>query len=195
VLAIGTLVLALAIIGSLSGFIKTAVYDSGSSSPRVLGVGSPLSYTASIDGNAKHIRDGTNAYLAHLDAVNSSSSHIAGLAGSTSQMTANVAALRDGLAVVLAQSRGIDHGLHGLSTTAGAAGGTLAGVGGDSAAIAGLMVLLRSATAGLGGNVRAIDVTAGEIAGTQLPDALAATLAIDRLLPMGVPVARTEPGP
>jgi len=195
VLGIGAAILALAVVGSLTGVIKGLIYDTGASSPRIQGIGSPLSYTASIDGNAKHIRDGTRDYLAHLAAVNASSDHIASLAMETSQMTSSVSALRSGLGMVLRESRGIGRGLNALSTTAGTAGGTLEGVAGNSAEIASLMALLRTATAALGGSVRAIDRTAGGIASTQLPAALAATRAIDDLLPMGVPATKTETGP
>jgi hypothetical protein len=192
VLAVGVLVLAVVILGSLTGAIKTAVYDGSAGSPRVHAVGSPLSYTASIDANAKHIRDGTAAYLGHLDRIDASSGYIRSLASSTDTMRTSVAALRLGLARVLLESRGIDTGLRHLSRTAGTAGGSLSGVAASSSDIAALMALLRSATASLGGAVRAIDATAAGIAGTQLPAALAATRAIDALLPSGVPPVRHE---
>jgi hypothetical protein len=195
VLATGAVVLAVAILASLTGVAKGLLYDRNAGSARVEGVGSPLSYTASIDANAKHIRDGTAAYLAHLNAVDAASDHITALAGSTAQMTTSIGALSAGLALVLRRSQAIDRGLRGLGTTAGAAGTSLGGVGADSARIAALMTQLRSATDGLGGTVRAIDTTASGIAGTQLPAALDATRAIDALLPMGVPPARSESGP
>jgi hypothetical protein len=192
-LATGAVVFVTAAVGSVTGVWKALLYDPSGRSEAVQAVAGPLTFNAVIDANAKHIRDQVGAddqpatYLGHLQRLDALSDGIAPVAASTATMTDNVHALRGGLATVLANSQAIDRGLGTLAGTAATASGRLTTVAGSSASIAELMGLLGGATGGLGVAVGAIDDTAGTIAGTKLPAALASTKAIDDLLPKGVP--------